>query len=161
MALIKDIMNLDVPTTTKDKCLRDILNQFVEKDFKTIVIVDGDKPVGILTEFDWINKVLAQNLNLDETRAEEVMTHPVITVDPTISLDDAINIMYSNHLRRLVVVDEDKLIGLVEATDIMNRAKILSQENKKLLFYQNIQSYIIFAFFLFIILYLIVKFLLR
>jgi CBS domain-containing protein len=93
-----------------------------------LIVMDGDVPVGIVTERDFVRRVVAKKLPLD-TKISEIMSKPLVTVDADASLRDAARIMASNKIRRLAVLDQNKLVGIVVAADfVRNLGKLTVQE---------------------------------
>jgi len=82
-----------------------------------VVVMDGDAPVGIFTERDVLQRVVARGRPVT-TPVSEVMTAPVETVHPDLSIDDAMTTITEKRHRHLPVVDQGKLIGLVSIGDI-------------------------------------------
>lgn len=83
-----------------------------------LVVTEGNIPVGIVTERDLVRKVLAKKLPAD-TKISEIASKPLITVNCDTSIKEAARIMSSNKIRRLPVVNENKLAGIVVAADFV------------------------------------------
>jgi CBS domain-containing protein len=84
----------------------------------SVIIVSGDRPIGIVTEKDLVEKVVAEDRLPSVVTAKEVMTSPVVIVGPRDSVADAGRKMARLHLRRLPVVNDDVLIGIITENDI-------------------------------------------
>lgn len=160
MNTIRDTMTVDVITVIEDQSLEDIVKTMADKNISCVVVVKGERPIGIITERDLVKRVLYKREDMAKIKAKDVMTSPVISISPDIQFGDALSVMESNKLRRLVVVEDDSLAGVVTNTDIVSKTRSINNYNKKLEFYQNIQTYFIFIFFLFIVVYFVVQFLL-
>jgi len=93
-----------------------------ERNVGTLVVIDhANKPIGILTDRDLVVRVLAQNQNLTETCAADVMTKDPKTVSVGAPIEHALALMRSGCFRRLPVVnDEGTLVGLVSLDDILS-----------------------------------------
>jgi len=83
----------------------------------TVVLKEG-KPVGMVTERDIVNKVLAVDRSPGRTKVAEIMTSPLITVDPDEDLLQASQLMRERHVRKLVVIRGDIIYGILTAKDI-------------------------------------------
>jgi CBS domain-containing protein len=116
MPSVKDLMTKNVITIDLKKSVFDAAVLMSEKLIGCLVIVDGEEPVGIVTERDFVRRVVAKNLPL-ETTVSEIMSQPLITIDPDASLREAARLMLNNKVRRLPVVKENKLVGIIVIAD--------------------------------------------
>ena len=85
----------------------------VEQNVGSVVVRRDYEPLGIITERDIIERIVLTNKNVNEIAAQEIMTAPLLTIDSNRTIEDALAIMHNNHLRRLVVVNGNKLVGIV------------------------------------------------
>jgi CBS domain-containing protein len=91
----------------------DVARIMVEQDVGSVVVVRDYEPLGIITERDIIERIVLANKNINEIVAQEIMTAPLLTIDSNRTVEEALEIMHKNHLRRLVVVNGEKLVGIV------------------------------------------------
>ena len=92
-----------------------------------------ERIVGIVTERDIVRRAAARGCSLKSDRVESIMTTPIIVVKPDATVEDALSIMVTNKIRRLPVVDENVLAGLVTLKDIAGAiAEKLGYENSLL-----------------------------
>ncbi len=124
MSSVKDLMTQFVITIPIHRTLLDAVRRMKERRVGCLVVVDGDKPVGIITERDFVRRVLTEKLSL-ETEVSEVMSKPLTTVGPDSTLGNAAQLMVKNKIRRLPVVKDGKLVGIIVASDF---ARHLSKE---------------------------------
>lgn len=94
-------------------------------------IVVSEKPIGIITESDIIKKVVAENLCPNEIKVEEIMSSPIIVIDPYSPLEEAMNTMSKCNIRRLPVVENGKLIGIVTHKDVSRISPILHEISRE------------------------------
>jgi|TARA_Y100000310_G_C20666497_1_gene807782 CBS domain-containing protein len=102
-----------------DEKLINCAKKMVEGDVGSLMVVENDKPLGILTEKDFIIKVLAPNLDTEKTTVKEVMSTTLVKIQPDLDLYDAILFMSREDVRRLPVISNEKLIGLLTYKDIL------------------------------------------
>ncbi len=121
MTSIKDIMTKNVTTASADKTVFEAAELMKTKKISCLVIVQGEAPIGIITERDIVWRVVAQKLP-HNTSISEIMTKNPIMVDPDISLKDAARLMSAKRIRRLPVLKERKLVGIVVASDFVRNA---------------------------------------
>jgi len=92
-----------------------------------LVVVDGGKPVGIITERDLVRRIIAEKRSTG-TKVGDIMSEPLISVGPEATVSSAATVMYKNGIRRLPVIENDRLLGMVTATDL---ARALQRESQK------------------------------
>ncbi len=90
----------------------------VEKRIGALVVNEGERPIGIVTERDFLNKLTAKERDPSKTSLREIMSSPPITISPKATVRDAARMMIEKGVRRLVVVENDKLVGIVSIRDI-------------------------------------------
>lgn len=132
--LVKEVMHRSVKTVRPEDTVRDaakIMNQY---RIGSLVVVSGTgEVVGILTERDILTNVVAVGKVADEVKISEIMTPNIITITPDKTLEEAANIMTENKIKKLPVVHEGRLIGIVTATDLMAYEKDLVEKISVLL----------------------------
>ncbi|MDJ0272966.1 MAG: CBS domain-containing protein [Candidatus Caldarchaeum sp.] len=126
--LVKDVMTADVVTVSPETSVYAAAKLMAEEEVGSLVVTVGEKPVGVLTERDVVRRVVAAGLSPRRTSVEDVMTSPVVVVGENTTLEEAVAIMASNHVRRLLVVRGEKLVGIVTVTDIV---RALGEESAK------------------------------
>ncbi len=118
MPSVKDIMTAKVTTIEVDKSVSEAAELMNSKAIGCLIIMDGEAPVGMVTERDIVRRIVAKKLPY-ETRVSEIMTKKPVTVDPDMSLKEAARLMSKNKIRRLPVVKQNKLVGIVVASDFV------------------------------------------
>ncbi|MEE9594952.1 MAG: CBS domain-containing protein [Candidatus Hydrothermarchaeales archaeon] len=123
MKKVKAYMTKPVRTIKGSATMAEAAQHMRKHRIGSLVVVDGDKPVGIITERDIAFKVVADEKDLD-TKVSETMTGDLKTVDGETSLRDAAKLMVSHLIRRLPVFENEKLVGIITIDDIMRGTKI-------------------------------------
>jgi len=118
MPAVKDIMTKDVVTIEVEKSIFDAAQIMTSKGLGCLIVVDKSLPVGIITERDIVRRIVAKRSSID-LNLGEVMTKTLITVDPNTSLKEAARVMSTNKIRRLPVLKENKLVGIVVSSDFV------------------------------------------
>lgn len=93
-----------------------------------VVVLQQGAPVGILTERDVTFRVVADRLDPDATRVDAIMSKPLATIAPSAGLDEASELMKRLHIKRLVVVKDQQVCGMLTATDIAYAAPGITRE---------------------------------
>ncbi|NVM53687.1 MAG: CBS domain-containing protein [Candidatus Helarchaeota archaeon] len=114
---VQDIMTRKVVGVDQDTPLSEIIRLMSEKQIGSTVILDKEKPIGIIT-IRHILKMAEKCTPPATVKAQNVMTHPLITVKPDVNLRNASILMLQKGIKKLTVVENGKLIGLVTTTDI-------------------------------------------
>ncbi|MEA2035895.1 MAG: CBS domain-containing protein [Nanoarchaeota archaeon] len=114
----KNFMTKSITTIEEDKDVISAIDSFISQGIGCIIVTQGDIPVGILTERDLLRKIDFKKRNLKDIKIKEVMSSPVKTVDPNISLLEAAEFSLNKNIRKMLVTKNSKLIGLVTQTDI-------------------------------------------
>jgi len=85
-----------------------------------VIVVQGNKPIGIITKGDILTKIVQVGLSPSEVTAEEIMSTPLITIGEDVAVEEAAKIMTKKKVKNLPVVQGEQLIGIVTSTDIVN-----------------------------------------
>ena len=118
MGQIRDIMEKNVITIENDKTAQDAAKIIAEKDISFLVIMNDGKPQGVLSESDFVRKVAAEDKKASEIKISEIMSYKFRSVEPTATIEDAIQKMLNNNIRRLLILDNEKLVGVITQTDL-------------------------------------------
>jgi CBS domain-containing protein len=92
-----------------------------------VIISEINHPIGILTESDIIKKVVCEGKNAQDVTVEEVMSSPIIIAEPYISLQEALKIMGKCNIRRLPIVENNELVGIITQRDISRLSPALTE----------------------------------
>ncbi len=127
MSQIRDIMAKNVVIIDQDKTALDAARILAEKDVSFLVIVNAEKPVGVVTEKDFVKKLVAQNILPSEVPLSEIMSYKYRSVGPTTKIEDAVQKMLNHKIRRLLVIDNGELVGAITQTNLASflRSKLL------------------------------------
>jgi CBS domain-containing protein len=133
MGYVRDIMNKHVVTISKDKTCLDAAKLLQEKDISFLVVTEGQNPVGILTEADFVRKMIPKDKIASSIKISEIMSPKFRWVEPTTTIEDAVQKMQNNKIRRLVVLENEKLVGVITQTDLAAylRSRLLIDETVK------------------------------
>lgn len=120
---VREVMTENPACCGSDASITDAARLMVENDCGEIPVTDeAGKPVGVVTDRDIACRAVAQGKSLD-TPVSEVMSSPVVTVNPDTSVDDCCSTMEKNQIRRVPVVDESgSCCGIVAQADIARNA---------------------------------------
>ena len=133
MAQIRDIMQKNVITIEHDKTAHDAARLISEKDISFLVIMKDNTPIGVLTESDFVKRLSAKDKKASGVIISEIMSNKFRWVNPETEIEDAIQKMLNNNIRRLLILDDDKLVGVLTQTDLTEflRNKLLVDQTVK------------------------------
>jgi CBS domain-containing protein len=118
---VKDIMSGDVRTVTPDETFEHVATLLHDNAISSVVVMDGDRLAGIVTERDLVNLV-ADGKDPRTTTVTERMTTNVDTVGPRTDIAEAAEHMARLRIRHLPIVDEGRLVGIISIRDLTNWA---------------------------------------
>jgi CBS domain-containing protein len=116
MPKVKDFMTKGVLTIDSQKSIVDAAELMSLKDVGDIIVTGAEIPRGIVTERDFVRRVIAKRRPLD-TKISDIMSTPLITIEPEASLNEAARKMTNNQIRRLPVIERHKLVGIIVVSD--------------------------------------------
>ena len=133
MGQIRDIMEKNVVTIEDDKTALDAAHLISEKDVSFLVIMKNNIPIGVLSESDFVKRLAADDKKASEVIVSEIMSSNFRWVKPETEIEDAIQKMLNNNIRRLVILDDSKLAGVITQTDLTGflRDKLLVDKTIK------------------------------
>jgi CBS domain-containing protein len=118
--LVRDVMSSPVIIVDEEATANQVAELMDKHELGCIIVTNKEgKPIGIITERDLVTRVLAKNLKPDAIKAKEVMTSPLITIEPGETISEAARKMSRLNIRRLGVIYKGELVGLVSSKDIL------------------------------------------
>ena len=118
MGQIRDIMEKNVITIENDKTAQEAAEIIAEKDISFLVVINDGIPQGVLSESDFVRKIATADKKSSEVKVSDIMSYKFRSVDPTTTIEDAIQKMLNKNIRRLLVTDNEKLVGVITQTDL-------------------------------------------
>ncbi|MDW8024153.1 MAG: CBS domain-containing protein [Nitrososphaerota archaeon] len=119
--LVRDVMSSPVITVEEEATANHVAELMDKHELGCIIVTGKDgKPIGIITERDLVTRVLAKNLKPDSLKAKDVMTTPLITIEPDETINEAARRMSRLNIRRLGVMYKGQLVGLLSSKDILS-----------------------------------------
>src|SRR5215216_3979808 len=130
MATVRDMIRKkggDVYAIAPEATVYEALQSMAQHNTGALLVLDGDKMVGILSERDCVRKVDLQGKNVKDTRVSDIMTGEVITVGCDQPLEECMSLMIDKGIRHLPVYDREKLMGFVSVRDVLRKMIELQQ----------------------------------
>ena len=118
--LVKDIMSSPVVTLDENEASNKAAAVMDKNDLGSVIVTNkAGKSIGIITERDLVIRVLAKNLKPDTVKAKEIMTTPLVTIEPDAAITEAARRMNRLDIRRLGVIYKGNLVGVISSKDIL------------------------------------------
>jgi CBS domain-containing protein len=127
---LKKIMIEKVKTARLDDTVQNIALLMNRYQIGCVIIIDdGYKPVGIITERDIIKRVICKAIHVEDAQITDVMSKPLVTSSPDMRAGDAAKIMIEHNIKKMPVVDDGRLVGLVTLTDLVRTEGVVETLN--------------------------------
>jgi len=121
---VKDFMVKEVITVNPDTKIRDAVELMNKNEIGCLVVTRKGKPVGIMTERDVLKKIVCRSKNPEQARVSEIMSKPLTVGRVDMDWREAAKLMLDQNIKKLPILDGEKLVGLVTLSDIV-RARAL------------------------------------
>ncbi|MDQ1276755.1 MAG: hypothetical protein QG610_2333 [Euryarchaeota archaeon] len=116
---VAEVMNKAVITMDINSDIPAIAKEMINRDAGSVIITENEKAMGIITERDFVKSVITGDRKPSEVDASEILSTPLLTVDPATSIVEAAKIMLRANVKRLPVLENSTIIGVVSNTDIL------------------------------------------
>jgi len=111
--MVKEVITIDEGSTVKEAA--ELMNKF---EIGCLISVKKGKAMGIVTERDLLKRVVAEGRDPSKTKVKDIMTSPLVVAEPSMDLGEAVRLMFQMKIKKLPVVEDSRLVGLVSLTDI-------------------------------------------
>src|SRR5438045_8987162 len=118
---VRELMTEEVATVTLATTLNEIASKMKEEDTGAIPVLDEDKLAGIVTDRDIVIRCIAEGKDPNELTAEDILSRELETIEPDADVQEAARIMARRQVRRLPVVEDGELVGVISLGDISAR----------------------------------------
>ena len=123
---VEDVMTSGPTSVASDAMAVEAARRMSSEDVGSLPVVDGERVVGMVTDRDLVLQVMAKDLDPNKVSVSEVCTENPVTVEPGDQLDAALQRMAKERVRRLPVVVDGKLVGILAQADVAREAGIES-----------------------------------
>ena len=125
--LVRDFMSKNVKTVRTYSTVKEAVAKMNKFKIGSIIVMQGDRPVGIITERDILERVVEPCVEPTVISAKEIMSSPIISTSPDVSIEDAATLMSAKKIKKLAVIENGKLIGILTSMDLMRASpKLIS-----------------------------------
>jgi len=116
---IQNIMVSNVITVETNTLVMDAVKIMNQHEIGCLVVMENGSPTGIVTERDLLKRVLAESKNPKKIRVQEIMSRPLIAGKPDMEIGEVFELMFERKIKKLPIVEDGKLLGLVTFTDLL------------------------------------------
>ena len=112
-------MAKNVKTVRTDDSVHDAVVKMNKFEVGSIIVTNNNRAVGIITSKNVLSRIVEPRLDASMVRAKDIMSSPLITIEPDISVEDAAKLMAKKKIKQLVIMDRDKILGILSTSDIV------------------------------------------
>jgi CBS domain-containing protein len=135
MLSVRDVMTSDVKVVREDTSMQEVIATMLKFDISSLVVVQKERPIGLITHKDILERVLQPELIPATLTARNVMSTSLATIGEEASLEEAARLMAKKGFKKLLVVQDSKLVGIITSTDIAREEPKLTKLFEELLKY--------------------------
>jgi len=125
--LVREVMTTNVKTVRPFSTVKDVVRKMNKFYIGSVLVVEGERPVGIITERDILRRIVEQGYDPAVVKAKDIMSTQLVTISGDVGVEEAARLMARNKIKKLPVVENEKLVGIVTSMDVMRaNPKIVS-----------------------------------
>jgi CBS domain-containing protein len=125
LVLVREIMSKDVRVVRPDTTAQEIVAMMNKFDIGSVIVVQGERPIGIITTRDILVRLVEQCLAPGVLTAKQIMTSPLVTINGSATIEETARLMAKKRIKTLPVMDNNRLSGVVTFTDIVFKVPAL------------------------------------
>ena len=133
LMMVRDVMTRNPRVVRRDTSVQEVVATMNKFDISSVIVVQEERPVGIITHKDIVSKIVQPRIPPDAVTAREVMSAPVVTISEDASIEEAAKLMAKKRIKKLPVVRDDKLVGIITSRDLVREAPKLVELMESLL----------------------------
>ena len=129
--IVKEAMKTNIAKVESSTNVLEAAKLMKKRKIGNVIVVQKKQPIGILTESDILKKVVAEGKNAKNVKVKDVMSTPLIVIEPYVSLEAAMKTMGKCNVRRLPVTEKGELIGIITQKDISRMSPVLHEISRE------------------------------
>jgi CBS domain-containing protein len=135
--LVRDIMTKDLLTISENDTALKAAQLMSEKGVSSLIVLSDNQPIGIITERDFIKKICLKELKLSTVKVGDMMSKIRTSASPETSIDVAVQRMVNNRIRRLPIIDNGQLVGIITVTDLAKYLRTILLLNRAVSYHSS------------------------
>lgn len=134
---VKDVMTKSVISVDVTMTVNEAAKMMEDAKVGAVIVMEDNTPVGIITDRDFAVKIAAHAYPIT-TLVKKIMSAPLFAISPDEPVISAADLMYTRGIRKLPVIDNEQVVGIITATDLVNQFAVSTQEDVQKMFYQSV-----------------------
>ena len=134
---VRDVMTKSVISVDTSITINEAAKMMEDSKVGSVIVMENNTPVGIVTDRDFAVKVAAHAYQIS-TPVKRIMSTPLIAINPDETVWMISDIMYTRSVRKLPVIEDDQVIGIVTATDLVNQLAVSTEEDIQKMFHESV-----------------------
>ena len=134
---IADVMTNSVISVDASVTVNEAAKMMEDVKVGAVIVIENNTPIGIVTDRDFAVKIVAHAYQIT-TPVKQIMSSPLISINSDESVRTASDLMYDRGIRKLPVINDEKVIGMITATDIVNLLAVCVEEDMRDMYYHSI-----------------------
>ena len=134
---VRDIMTKSVISVDGSINVNEAAKMMEDAKVGAIIVMQNNTPIGIVTDRDFAVKIVAHAYQIT-TPVKQIMSSPLIATNPDESILMAADLMHTRNIRKLPVIDNDQVIGIVTSTDLVNQLAIATEDDMKKMYHDSV-----------------------
>ena len=134
---VKDIMTKSVIAVDSSITINEAAKMMEDAKVGSVIVMENNLPIGIITDRDFAVKVAAHAYQIT-TAVKQIMSHPIIAISPDETVWMISDLMYTKGVRKLPVIENDHVIGIVTATDLVNQLAVSTEEDLQKMYHESV-----------------------
>ena len=134
---VKDIMTKSIISVDATLTVNEAAKMMEDAKVGAVIVMENNTPVGIVTDRDFAVKIVAHAYQIT-TPVKQIMSSPLIATSPDETVLMAADLMYTRDIRKLPVIDNDQVVGMITATDLVKQLAISTEDDIQKMYHETI-----------------------
>ena len=134
---VKDIMTKSIISVDATLTVNEAAKMMEDAKVGAVIVMENNTPVGIVTDRDFAVKIVAHAYQIS-TPVKQIMSSPLIATSPDETVLMAADLMYTRDIRKLPVIDNDQVVGMITATDLVKQLAISTEEDIQKMYHETV-----------------------
>ena len=128
LVLVRDVMTKEPRVVRRDTSVQEVVATMNKYDISSIIVVEGKRPVGIVTHKDIISKLVQTRIPPEAVTAREIMSSPIVAIGEDASVEEAARLMSKKRIKKLIVLgSNNELAGIITSSDLVREAPKMTE----------------------------------
>ena len=134
---VRDIMTKSVISVDSSITVNEAAKMMEDAKVGAVIVMENNTPIGIVTDRDFAIKVVAHAYQII-TPVKQIMSSPLIATSPDETVLMAADLMYTRDIRKLPVIDNEQVVGILTATDLVNQLAISTEDDIQKMYHESV-----------------------